>query len=100
MNEIIDEVHGVIIIGPFGCLPNRIAEAILSHSLNQEKLNTTDDRLLVKQILEAHPSLPFLAIESDGSPFPQVIQAKLETFFLQVERVHSTMQKLAEEIAG
>jgi len=99
MNEILDEVHGVIIIGPFGCLPNRIAEAILAHSLSQEKVNTTDHRDLVKRILEDHPSLPFLAIESDGGPFPQVTEAKLETFYLQVERVHATMRRL-EAVAG
>jgi predicted CoA-substrate-specific enzyme activase len=94
LNEILDEVHGVIIIGPFGCLPNRIAEAILAHSLSQEKVYATDHRDLVKRILEDHPSLPFLAIESDGGPFPQVIQAKLEAFQLQVERVHGTMRRL------
>jgi hypothetical protein len=32
-----------------------------------------------------------LAIESDGSPFPQVITAKLETFCLRAERLHDSM---------
>jgi hypothetical protein len=32
--------------------------------------------------------LPFLAIESDGSPFPQLINAKLESFCLRAERLH------------
>lgn len=35
--------------------------------------------------------LPFLAIESDGSPFPQLISAKLETFCLRAERLHKKM---------
>jgi hypothetical protein len=35
--------------------------------------------------------LPFLAIESDGSPFPQVIAAKLEAFCLRAKRVHENM---------
>jgi hypothetical protein len=35
--------------------------------------------------------LPFLAIESDGSPFPQLISAKLETFCLRAERLHERM---------
>lgn len=99
MNEIIDEVHGVIVIGPFGCLPNRIAEAVLAPSLNREKVHTTLDRPLVEKVLERHPSLPFLAIESDGGPFPQVIQAKLEAFCLQVDRLHGTLRDLGEEVA-
>ena len=98
LNEIVDHVHGVIIIGPFGCLPNRIAEAILTHSLNREKQHITDNHSLVAQVLKVHPSLPFLAIESDGSAFTQLTQAKLEAFCLQVERVHDSMQKL-EEVA-
>ncbi len=100
MNEIVDEVHGVIVIGPFGCLPNRIAEAILAPNLSTEKVHTTLDRPLVEKVLERHPSLPFLAIESDGGPFPQVIQAKLEAFCLQVERLHGTLQSLEEEGAS
>jgi hypothetical protein len=36
--------------------------------------------------------LPFLAIESDGSPFPQLIHAKLEAFCLQARRLHEQMQ--------
>jgi hypothetical protein len=35
--------------------------------------------------------LPFLAIESDGSPFPQLITAKLESFCLRAERLHNKM---------
>jgi hypothetical protein len=37
--------------------------------------------------------LPFLSIESDGSPFPQVIDAKLETFCLRAERMHEKMME-------
>jgi len=49
----------------------------------------------VRAILDQHSSLPFLAIESDGGVFPQVVQARLETFFLQVERLHGTMERMA-----
>jgi hypothetical protein len=35
--------------------------------------------------------LPFLAIESDGSPFPQLISAKLESFCLRAQRLHKRM---------
>jgi hypothetical protein len=37
--------------------------------------------------------LPFLAIESDGSPFPQLIDAKLEAFCLRAKRLHDRMLK-------
>jgi len=33
--------------------------------------------------------LPFLAIGSDGNPFPQIIQAKLEVFLMQDAGIHA-----------
>jgi hypothetical protein len=39
--------------------------------------------------------MPFLSIETDGGPFPQVIEARLETFMLQAMRLHEVMQEPA-----
>ncbi|MEI8172661.1 MAG: acyl-CoA dehydratase activase [Deltaproteobacteria bacterium] len=68
VSEILHRYCGVIAIGPFGCMPNRLSEAILSAEMGSE--------------------LPFLAVESDGNLFPQVITAKLEVFLLQATRIH------------
>jgi predicted nucleotide-binding protein (sugar kinase/HSP70/actin superfamily) len=73
VTEIPHHYCGVIAIGPFGCMPNRLSEAILSREMGTE--------------------LPFLAIESDGNLFPQVITAKLEVFLLQALRIHENMRK-------
>jgi predicted nucleotide-binding protein (sugar kinase/HSP70/actin superfamily) len=67
LHEVPARACGAIAIGPFGCMPNRIAEAVLSRRMQP---------------------LPFLAIESDGTPFPQLIAARLEAFLLQARRVH------------
>jgi predicted nucleotide-binding protein (sugar kinase/HSP70/actin superfamily) len=71
ITEVPHQYCGVIAIGPFGCMPNRLAEAVLSREMGSE--------------------LPFLAIESDGNVFPQVITAKLEVFLLQASRLHKMM---------
>lgn len=42
-------------------------------------------------------TMPFLAIDSDGSPFPQIIEARLETFVLQARRLHHIMVSLPKE---
>ncbi|MFP4681299.1 MAG: hypothetical protein ACLFQB_12560, partial [Chitinispirillaceae bacterium] len=39
-------------------------------------------------------TLPFLTIESDGNPFPAILESRIEAFCLQVERLH---QKLRED---
>ncbi|MBW1867667.1 MAG: hypothetical protein JRI38_08025 [Deltaproteobacteria bacterium] len=90
--EIASRVCGVIAIGPFGCMPNRISEALLSELMTgAEKLATDPEDERLKDILLDMEDLPFLAIESDGSPFPQLINAKLEAFCLRAERLHKRM---------
>ena len=90
LKEILNHACGVISIGPFGCMPSRIAEAILSEEMTMEgkirasKTNTKIDGL-------SH--LPFLAIETDGNPFPPIIESKLEAFLLQANRVHEKINR-------
>lgn len=88
ISEIIDEVSGIIAIGPFGCMPNRISEAIINQNINVQKTKMTNDVDIVKSVLAEYPSLPFLAIETDGNVFPQVIEARLELFCLQSKRLN------------
>jgi len=92
LTEIIDHACGVIAIGPFGCMPNRLSEAILSETMTaREKLATDPANPALKAVLTDIDDLPFLAIETDGSPFPQLITAKLETFLLRAQRLHQRM---------
>jgi predicted nucleotide-binding protein (sugar kinase/HSP70/actin superfamily) len=87
--EVVSHSCGVIAIGPFGCMPNRLSEAILNETMNsKDKLATEPNNQLLRAVLTDIDELPFLAIESDGSPFPQLINAKLETFCLRAERLH------------
>ena len=88
----------IISIGPFGCMPSRIAEAVLS-----EKFTTTEKLELLQRSNGNKPishsavlsgkdrKLPFLAIETDGNAFPQIIEARLEAFSLQARRLHEKM---------
>ncbi len=92
LTEIASHTCGVIAIGPFGCMPNRLAEALLSEAMTHEgKLATDPNNKQLRSVLTSLDDLPFLAIESDGSPFPQLITAKLESFCLRAERLHNKM---------
>ena len=89
LTEVVSHSCGVIAIGPFGCMPNRLSEAILNETMNsRDKMATEPENKLLRSVLADIDELPFLAIESDGSPFPQLINAKLETFCLRAERLH------------
>jgi predicted CoA-substrate-specific enzyme activase len=92
MHEIASKTCGVIAIGPFGCMPNRLAEAILHEiTKSRNKLAVQPGNRMLKMTLADFEDLPFFAIESDGSPFPQIIYAKLDAFCLQARRLHLSM---------
>jgi len=97
LTDIVSHSCGVIAIGPFGCMPNRLSEAILNETMNrEEKLATEPANQKLKAVLTDIEQLPFLAIESDGSPFPQLIDAKLETFCLRAERLHNRLMEYSK----
>jgi predicted CoA-substrate-specific enzyme activase len=96
MLEIGLNVCGVIAIGPFGCMPNRLSESILNEIMKREdRLAAGSNSRRLAEALNMVEELPFLAIESDGSPFPQLITAKLEAFCLRAERLHQKMHTAA-----
>jgi predicted nucleotide-binding protein (sugar kinase/HSP70/actin superfamily) len=91
--DILRHTQGVISIGPFACMPTRVIEAVLSAEADMATKTMLEKHIGLKG--EAYPgisSLPFLSVESDGNPFPQVIEARIEAFCLQVERLHSRLQ--------
>ncbi|HET6486730.1 MAG TPA: acyl-CoA dehydratase activase-related protein, partial [Spirochaetia bacterium] len=86
--EMIDHIHGLVSIGPFACLPSRVIESILSvesNVRNNERLKSLETYDAIRRF----SSLPFLAVECDGNPFPPIIETRIEAFALQVERVHA-----------
>jgi predicted CoA-substrate-specific enzyme activase len=98
LTDIVSHSCGVIAIGPFGCMPNRLSEAILNETMtSKEKLDKDPQNHRLKAVLSDIENLPFLAIESDGSPFPQLIDAKLETFCLRAERLHKRLMEYSNK---
>lgn len=95
-SEIIDTVCGVISIGPFACLPTRVTEAILSKEATlQNKIDLEGNKDKYKEF-ENITNLPFLSIESDGNPFPSIIESRIEAFCLQVNKIHKISIKAKE----
>ncbi|HAV43483.1 TPA: activase [bacterium] len=94
LKEVGHSVCGLVSIGPFGCLPSRVTESILSCHMNIESKKAcqegTDHLSMEFEVDE----LPFLPVEVDGNPFPPIIQARIEAFCLQVERLYLQMRKL------
>ena len=69
MTEIVDVACGVIAIGPFGCMPNRLSESILSDIMNPEdKLASEPHNRKLRAALENVEDLPRMLgdIVADG----------------------------------
>jgi predicted CoA-substrate-specific enzyme activase len=94
LHEMLHPACGVISIGPFGCMPSRVAESILGERLTTEVKRALHDGDLPREwegLLAGNRKLPFLAIETDGNLFPQLIEARLEAFTLQAQRLNDRM---------
>ena len=91
LHETIDKYCGVINLGPFGCMPTRFTESLAAMEMKVEN-KIFAERLINKnyklpEVFNGKMNIPFLTIETDGNVYPQVIEARLETFILQAERV-------------
>ncbi|MBN1984491.1 MAG: hypothetical protein JW795_23395, partial [Chitinivibrionales bacterium] len=93
MREILADSCGVVAIGPFGCMYSRMAEAILNREMDREGKRRMGGfhRTLANMAETDH--FPFLSIETDGNPFPPLIEANLEAFVLQAQRLHDRFLK-------
>lgn len=92
LREILHKNLGVILIGPFACMQSRLTEAILNENLNLANKEKIEGHTNYSDKMPGLDDLPFMAIETDGNVFPQLIAAKLEAFCLQVERVHRKIE--------
>jgi len=93
-----DKYCGIINVGPFGCMNTRMTEAVATVEMTvqgKERAAANAGRPVdlgaLRQRLDV---LPFLNLEMDGNPFSQVIEARLETFLLQAERLYQEMRRL------
>jgi predicted nucleotide-binding protein (sugar kinase/HSP70/actin superfamily) len=100
ITDLIDDVSGIISIQPFGCMPGRVGEAVISRRLSENKLASAEEPKVVEDVMKEFPFLPFLTLEVDGQVFTQGIEAKLEAFCLQVERLHAKTKSVEESIAS
>lgn len=88
---------GIINIGPFACMPTRITEAIalpeLTIEAKERAMRNSDSSFKMSDYWNGKTRIPFLTIETDGNPFPQLIEAKLEAFVLQAKRAARLMKQ-------
>ena len=92
--DILHGYHGLVNIGPFACMPTRVIESVLSNeaTLARKRQLEGGNGNSHYDGLEGIEDLPFLTIETDGNPFPQILEARIEAFCLQVARLHERLK--------
>jgi len=90
--DIVHHASGIIALGPFGCMPSRVAESILNVNMNVNGKAAASGKPFSLNGSEI-VNLPFLSVETDGNLIPQIIQSKLEIFILQTTRLHNALKK-------
>ncbi len=93
LREILDESCGIITIGPFNCIPSRLAEGILSKEMTLDG-KYRFGKLQRNGYPESVQNLPYLHIETDGNTFPQITQSKLEIFMVQSNKLFDEMNRI------
>jgi hypothetical protein len=90
MRDALTKYAGVINIGPFGCMPVRFTESVLL-PITDAKSKRESYRKARREPDFAQFSeeerIPFLTIEADGNPYPQLLEARFESFCLQAARI-------------
>jgi hypothetical protein len=74
-------------------MPCRIAESILTYRLVEEKENFSRKKGKFWAANKDTLPLPFLAIESDGNPFPQLVETRLESLLLSANRLKESLRE-------
>ncbi|MPN46860.1 hypothetical protein SDC9_194459 [bioreactor metagenome] len=78
-------------------MPTRFSEAVsvpemkIKNKIIAKKLN--NPKYQIDSKFDPETEIPFLTIESDGNPYSQLIEARLETFIMQANRAWEIMQK-------
>jgi predicted CoA-substrate-specific enzyme activase len=94
--DILHGYHGLVNIGPFACMPTRVIESVMSSEATldvKRRLDGASGGGAHADGLEGVVELPILTIETDGNPMPQILEARIEAFCLQVDRLHGQLEE-------
>ena len=90
LRDVFTKYAGVVNIGPFSCMPVRYTEGIAANNLDYKSQMEAYDKagMKLKDLgFKENDRMPFLTIEADGNPYPQLLEARFESFCLQAGRV-------------
>jgi predicted CoA-substrate-specific enzyme activase len=92
---------GMVSVGPFGCMQLRFTEslAVPQTGVNSKIIALRNaGKLPVVEGFDETDRIPFLTVESDGNPYPQLLDARFENFCLQAARTAERQGKVTAHL--
>ena len=90
MRDSFTEYCGIVNVGPFGCMQTRFADAVIiprTDMLGKKASFEHAGKKLRQTEFTDEDKIPFLSVESDGNPYPQLLEARFDSFCLEAERI-------------
>jgi predicted nucleotide-binding protein (sugar kinase/HSP70/actin superfamily) len=100
LRDALNRFCGVVNIGPFGCMQTRFGDAVtapLADMSGKKEAYARAGKTLDLPHFHEEDRIPFLTVESDGTPYPQLLEARFESFCLQAKRA---AEKQGMRVAG
>ncbi len=96
MRDSLTKYAGVVNVGPFGCMQTRFGDAVTAPQADvtgKRAAFAAAGKPLDLPGFGEDDRIPFLTVESDGTPYPQLLEARFESFLLQARRVAARQGK-------
>lgn len=97
IRDALNEYCAIVHVGPFGCMQSRFADATFIPEADVKRKRFIFRSLgkeLVLPGFEDTDRIPYLSIESDGNPSPQMLEVRFESFCLEAERAAKKLGKV------
>jgi predicted CoA-substrate-specific enzyme activase len=99
MRDSLSKYSGIVNVGPFGCMQCRFGDAITI-----PQADVAGKKRVFKSIgkepdfhgFHENERIPYLSVESDGNPYPQLLEARFESFCLAAARA---AKKIGKKVA-
>lgn len=89
--EALHRYAGIVAIGPFGCMPTRLASGILAYSMSVADKEETKPGSVPASVQDSVSHCPYITLEVDGTPLSPVARSGLDALCVMTKHANEAM---------